>query len=136
MCAVLDLARFVRFTMSVFAHTQELEALKDRLETQEVTWKINLTDAQKEAEQSKLEVRPPPREESSSVAIKDGPNFASQVVVVQKVVCPITIQNLLNARSFPNLRFWKSGDSNPQVLRMTSGTAEVSRQTLLRVASV
>ena len=35
---------------------QELEALKDRLETQEMTWKINLTDAQKEADQSKREV--------------------------------------------------------------------------------
>jgi chromosome segregation ATPase len=35
---------------------KELEALKDKLENKEVTWKINLTDAQKEADQTKLEL--------------------------------------------------------------------------------
>ena len=35
----------------------ELEALKDKLENQEVTWKINLTDAQKDANNTKEEVR-------------------------------------------------------------------------------
>ncbi len=35
---------------------QELEILKERLETQEMTWKINLTDAQKDADQTKRQV--------------------------------------------------------------------------------
>ncbi|XP_013404760.1 sarcolemmal membrane-associated protein isoform X4 [Lingula anatina] len=35
---------------------KELEAMKDKLENKEITWKLNLTDAQKEAEQTKLEL--------------------------------------------------------------------------------
>ncbi|XP_064607259.1 sarcolemmal membrane-associated protein-like isoform X10 [Liolophura sinensis] len=36
---------------------KELEALKEKLENKELTWMLNLTDAQKDAEQAKMEVR-------------------------------------------------------------------------------
>ena len=36
---------------------KELEAMKDKLENNETMWKLNLTDAQKEADKTKSEVR-------------------------------------------------------------------------------
>ena len=60
---------------------KHLEALKEKLASSELAWRQNLTDAQKDAEKSKQEVRDthPPSSSSSSSSSSSQSSWAGQV---------------------------------------------------------